>query len=159
MAESRLEFLKNASQNYKVHIVDDGRHAIIFNPFYDQNVNVYYEEDNNTPFVACFSYQHCHFTDEEDVIDWINDIISGKILAIEFFKNGQNCFGGDIEAEELDEITYKKLEQYTGYCGTTKLQNIVDSFKIRGWNKESNFDAVLVIEKDGTIAIEKQIVL
>lgn len=76
-------------------------------------------------------------------------------MAIEFFKNGQNCFGGEITAEELDEITYKKLERYAVYYGTTKLLNIVDSFKIRGWNIESNFDADFILEKDGTIAIEK----
>ena len=156
MAKNRLAFLKKAFPNDKVHIEDDGLCAIVFNPFHDQNVNVYYcEEDDYTPFLACFSYQHRHFSDEEDIIDWINDITTGRVLAIEFFKNGQNCFGGEITAEELDEITYKKLERYAVYYGTTKLLNIVDSFKIRGWNIESNFDAVFVLEKDGTIAIEK----
>ena len=80
-------------------------------------------------------------------------------MAIEFFKNGQDCFGGDIKSKELDEITYKELEQCTGYYGTIKLLNIVDFIKIRGRNIESNFDAVLVLEKDGTIIIEKQIIL
>lgn len=60
MAESRLGFLKKAFQNYRVHIRGDGLHANIFNPFYDENVDVYYhEEDSHTPFLAYFSYQRC----------------------------------------------------------------------------------------------------
>lgn len=156
MPENRLEFLKNAFSNYRVQILDDGFHAIIFNPFYNENINVHcYPEDDYTPFHVCFSFQHCHLTGKEDVVDWIIDIITGDKFAIEFFKNGKNCFGGDIKAEALDNISYEKIEKYTGYYGSTKLFRIVDSFKVRGWNPESNFDAVLVFEKDGTIAIEK----
>lgn len=158
MAANRLEFLKNAFPNYKVHIEDDFLHAVIFNPFYPENINVYYEKDDDyTPFTLSFSFQHCHLTDEKDVADWINDTITGKKLAIEFFKNEQNRFGGEIKTKELDDISYEKLEQYTGYYGTPKLHEIVDSFKVRGWNKESNFDAVLVFENDDTITIEKHI--
>lgn len=159
MAENRLAFLMNAFPDYKVHISDDGLHAVIFNPFYGENVNVDFYEDDYTPFIACFSFQHRHFTDEEDVIDWTNKIISGRRSAIEFFKDGKNRFGGDIEEEKLDNISYEELEQYAGYYGTTKLIDIVDSFKVRGRNTESNFDAVLVLEKDGTVAIEKHIVM
>lgn len=54
---------------------------------------------------------------------------------------------------------YASMISDTGYYGTIKLLNIVDFIKIRGRNIESNFDAVLVLEKDGTIIIEKQIIL
>lgn len=57
------------------------------------------------------------------------------------------------------ERQLRKKNTYTGYYGTTKLIDIADSFKVRGWNTESNFDAVLVLEKDGTVAIEKHIVM
>lgn len=156
MAENKFEFLKKAFPNDTVQISEDGLHAVILNPNYRENVNVYYyKEDDYTPFVACFSFQHCHLTDEEDVIDWINEIITGKKLAIEFFQDGKDCFGGDMDAGELEHISYEELEQHTGYFGLSKLLCIVDSFKVRGWNIKSNFDAVFVLEKDGAIAIEK----
>lgn len=156
MAENRFEFLKKAFPNDTMQILEDGLHAVILNPSYRENVNVYYNEgDDYTPFAASSSFQHCHLTDEEDVVDWINEIVTGKKLAIEFFKDGKDCFGGDMDAEELEHISYEELEQHTGYFGLSKLLRIVDSFKARGWNIESNFDAVFVLEKDGTIAIEK----
>lgn len=160
MTENKLEFLKNAFPNYKVYISENGTQATIFNPFYNENVILeYFEEDDYTPFIAHFSFQHRHLNDEKNVVDWINEIVEEKRFAIEFFKNEQNKFGGDIEATELADISYPKLERLTGYYGATKLYEIADSFKIRGWNKDSNFDAVFVFKKDGTIIIQKHIVV
>ena len=156
MPDNSLLFLKNAFSKYEVEVSDDCTNAVIFNPFSDENISVhYYEEDNFTPFCACFSFQHCHLMDEEDVTEWIGEIISGRKLAIEFFKSGQRCFGSEIEADELTDLSYTKLEQFFGYFGLTKLFNIADSFKVRGWDYRKNFDAIFVCMADGSTVIQK----
>ena len=97
MSENKLDFLTDAFSNCQIQYSDDFTSAIIVNPFYNENVTIhYYEEDDFTPFCACFSFQHCHLPDEEDVVIWISEIMSGNKFAIEFFKNDQRRFGGDI---------------------------------------------------------------
>lgn len=156
MTQNKLEFLSDAFSEYKVEFSDDFTTAVILNPLYNENVKVYYEEaDDYSPFITCFSFQHCHLCDEDEVVGWINDIITGKLFAIEFFKNDQRRFGGEIEAEELKDLSYEKLGQRFGYFGVSKLYQNADSFKVRGWNKNQNFDAVFVMNEDGTISIEK----
>ena len=155
MVAKKLEFLREMYPEYRVDIIDNGLRAVIRNPFYNEHLHVsYYEEDDFTPFVASFSFQHCHLSDEEDVIEWINDVINGRIVSIEFFRNGQRRFGGDIEAKELIDLSYQKLEQYSGYWGITKLFQIADSFKVRGWHRENNFDAEFVLNQGETIVIK-----
>ena len=122
---------------------------------YEENITVYYYDDDDfTPFCVCFSFQHCHLKDQEAVIEWINQIIAGEKFAIEFFKNGQNCFGSEIDSKELLDLSYEKLEQFTGFYGLTKLLSTVDTFKVRGWNNQHNFDASFVCEDNGHILIE-----
>ncbi len=157
MAENNLSFLKNAFSDYNVQISDDGTHAIMISPFDGENIDVDYDEaDTYTPFTAYFSFQHRHLSGKEDVVDWINEIVLGKKFAIEFFKDGENRFGGEIEAEKLVNTSYEKLGQETGYYNT--LIEVSDSFKVRGWNPKNNFDAVFVCGEDGTVAIEKHFV-
>ena len=156
MAENKLSFLKNAFSDYVVEFTDSFTHAVIVNPFCGDNIAVYYyEDDEHTPYCVCFSYQHCHLCDKENVVEWINEIIQGRLLAIEFFNGEQRCFGGDIEAEKLIDLSYETLEQHFGYFGSTKLLQIADSFKVRGWNSLQSFNAVFVYEGNGNIGIKQ----
>lgn len=156
MIENKLAFLNDAFPEYQIQFSDDFTDATIFNPFCEENITVSYDDELSfDPFCACFSFQHRHFMDKDDVITWINDIISGNRFAIEFFKNEQRCFGGDIEAAKLKDLSYTKLEHSTGYYGFTKLLDLADSFKVRGWKKKNNFDAVFV-RKPAEIIIIKQ---
>ena len=125
------------------------------NPNYDENITVY---DDEYEFIVCFSFQHRHFEDEDDLVDWIRNIISGNTLAIEFFNNEKRGFGGEIAAEELQDLSYEKLEHFTGYYGLTKLFDVADSFKIRGWDSNYNFDYTMTCEADGSIAITQAFV-
>ncbi len=152
MADSKLAFLLRAFPDEKVCIEDNGGKAVIFNPFSGDNIEVYYDEDDFHPFCAGFSFQHRHFDDEEAVAQWIKEIVCGKKFAIEFFRNGGNCFGGEIE--ELRHMSYEELEQRTGYYGAAKLYEVADSFKVRGWHKEKNFDEVFALQEDGTVRVE-----
>ncbi len=155
MTDNKLSFLKNTFSSYKVQFSDDFTCATIYNPFYDENITIYYYEDDDfSPFCARFSFQHRHLTDEDDVVEWINEIITGNKFAIEFFQKNQCRFGSEIAAEELEDLTYTKLEQFSGYYGLTKLFEIADSFKVRGWNNINNFDAVFVCETDKKITIK-----
>ena len=157
MKENKLVFLARVYTKYKVEFADDYTQATIINPFCDENITVeYYEEDALTPFCVCFSFQHSHCTDEDDVVDWINEIICGKKCAIEFFVGERGCFGGDILVKDLQSLTYEVLEQYTGYFGVMKLVDLVDSFKVRGWAKENNFDCYFARERNGLLSIVKK---
>ncbi len=156
MAENKLEFIKSTFSEYDVQFFENFTKSILFNPICDENITIYYYEDDDfTPFCVCFSFQHCHLMDEEDVIEWISHIITGDKFAIEFFKNGEQCFGTEIKAKELLGLSYEKLEQITGYYGLTKLLSIVDAFKVRGWNSQHNFDAIFVRDDKGNILIKK----
>ena len=156
MTDHKLIFLKSTFSKYDVQFSENFTKATLINPFYEENITVYYYDDDDfTPFCVCFSFQHCHLMDQEDVIEWINQIIAGNKFAIEFFKNGQNCFGSEIDSKELLDLSYEKLEQFTGYYGLTRLLSIVDTFKIRGWNNQHNFDATFVCEDNGYILIKK----
>ena len=149
-----LNFLIVPFSKYKIDFSKDGTKAIIFNPFGNENIEVeYYNTNKKTPFIVRFSFQHRHLDSEKDVLDYIKEIIDGKIVAIEFFKDGKKSFGGDIETEKLADMSYEKLEQLTGFCGATKLYHVADSFKARGWNESNSFDAVLPNDSCGKIII------
>lgn len=158
MTENKLCFLKSAFPEYKVEFSDDFTEAILVNPNYDENITVYYYEDDDfSPFCVCFSFQHRHLIDEKNVIDWINQIITGKKFAIEFFQNEQRKFGGEIGADRLKALSYAELEQFSGYYGSTKLFQIADAFKVRGWDSANNFDAIFICESNWGTTIKKLI--
>lgn len=151
----KLDFLKEHYSKYSIEFASNGEFAAIINPFSDEHIKVeYYVDDEYTPYITRFSFQHCHLTDEESVVEWIDDIINCRRYAIEFFRNGKNCFGGDIEADELIDLTYEKLERYIGYWGITKLYEAADCFKVRGWDKYNNFDGKFNSNSEGETVIE-----
>lgn len=156
MQEKRFDFLVKEFSNYEIIISGEDDLAEIINPFSKENIKVYYEsEDDYSPYIVCFAFQHVHLCDEELVIDHINDIIGGNLFSIEFFRDGKRCFGGDITADRIKELSYKELERYTGYYGGTKLIECADMFKVRGWNSNTNFDATFVSDEHGKVIIKK----
>lgn len=152
MTENRLIFLRDTFSGFELQFSDDFSNAVILNPNYNENITVY---DEGHEFIVCFSFQHCHLEDEEDVVEWIYEIIAGNKFAIEFFNNGHGGFGGEIDEKELQDLTYEKLEQFTGYYGLTKLLDVADLFKVRGWDNKNNFDFTFTREANGNIAINK----
>ena len=152
MSKKRLDFLKDAFRGFELQFTEDESNVVILNPNYDENITVY---DDEYEFTTCFSFQHRHFENEEDIIEWIGKIISGNTFAIEFFNNDQRRFGSEIDTEELQGLTYKKLEQFTGYYGLTKLLDVVDSFKIRSWDGKNNFDYTMICEENGNVVINQ----
>lgn len=158
MRENIFDFLVNRFSSYQIDVSKDGMLVEIINPFYKENIRVEYDSDNEfTSFIVYFAFQHCHMNDEDDIIEYINDIINGNKLSIEFFRDETRCFGGDISAQEIKELSYESLEQYSGYFGLCKLKDLVDSFKLRGWDPADNVDAVLVINEDETVSIKNEL--
>ncbi len=155
MSKERLIFLKDTFSEFELQFADDYSNAVIVNPNWNENITVY---DDEYEFRVCFSFQHRHFEDKEDVVEWICKVIESRILAIEFFNKGQRRFGSDIETAELQDLSYEKLEQFTGYYGLTKLRDVADSFKIRGWDSFKNFDYTITCEANGAIIINKTFV-
>lgn len=153
--KKRFDFLIKQFSNYEIIISEDEGFVEIINPFCKDNIRVHYDfDDEFSPYILCFAFQHVHMCDEEDIVDYVNDIISGELFSIEFFKDGVRRFGGDITADKLKELSYELLEQHTGYLGSAKLKDCADSFKVRGWCSE-NFDATFVTDESGIVTIKK----
>ena len=156
MIDNNLELIATHFSDYDVQFSKDKNLLEILNPCGNENIRVEYVSDDEwTPYILYFLFQHWHMNDEEDIIEYINDIIDGNLFSIEFFANGNRCFGGDIDAQELQELSYESLEQFTGYYGMSKLKDLADSFKVRGWRTETNFDAKFIIDELGNITIKK----
>lgn len=156
MQTDKLDFLMKKFPFHKIVFSEKRDYAEIINPFNEENIIVdYIPEDEFTPFLCRFSYQHRHFKSEEYVVEYINNIMSKNIYAIEFFENGENRFGWDITLQELSTLSYEYLEQRSGYYGVTKLKDVVDSFKVRGWDPCNNFDAIFVEDECGKTTLLK----
>ena len=155
MSKNNYAFLTNHFSSYEIIYLESKDSVEIVNPFGKDNIIVDYDPADPTPFMVEFSFQHRHIEDENGVIEYITDIINENIFPIEFFKNGEKRFGGDITSQELEDLSYENLKQRTGYYGSTKLIDCADAFKIRGWSGKNDFDATLVIGESGKIEIKK----
>ena len=155
MSKNNYTFLNNHFSSYEIVYLESKDSIEIVNPFCKDNIVVDYDPADPTPFTVMFSLQHRHIKDEKGVIEYITDIINENIFAIEFFKNGERRFGGDVTAQELKDLSYEKLEQKTGYYGSTKLIDCADMFKVRGWSGKNSFDAMFIVSESGKIEIKK----
>ncbi|MBQ8257958.1 MAG: hypothetical protein IJY97_00200, partial [Clostridia bacterium] len=149
-----LSFISEYADRFTVDISDDLESAIIYNPFGNDNLYVYYmSDDEYDPFMVRFSYQHQHLPDIQSVKVWIDKIISGDLFAIEFFVDGRDCFGGEITREELDILSYESLMKRWGNAFS---QN-ADEFRIRGWNDNSSSDFIFVKKSEKTDIEQKKL--
>ena len=155
MSKNNYTFLTNHFSSYEIIYLESTDSVEIVNPFGKDNIIVDYDPADPTPFMVEFSFQHRHIEDETDVIEYITDIINENIFPIEFFKNGEKRFGGDITSQELEDLSYENLEQKTGYYGSTKLRDCADMFKVRGWSGKNSFDSMFVVSESGRIEIKK----
>ena len=155
MSKNNYAFLINHFSSHEIIYSESKDSVEIINSFGQDNIVVDYDVADPTPFMVEFSFQHRHIEDETGVIEYITDIINENIFPIEFFKNGERRFGGDVTAQELKDLSYEELEQTTGYYGSTKLKDCVNAFKVRGWSGKNSFDAMFVVSENGKIEIKK----
>lgn len=145
-----LSFLANYLNKYRMDVSDDLSSAIIYNPNTQDHLYIEYDSaDDFSPYMLSFSFQHIHESDHESAAKWIDAILNEKIFSIEFFCKEDRCLGGEINASDLDHLSYAFFEQYAGYFGRTKFIHMVDNFKIRGWTGKNDFDGYFVQQHDG----------
>ena len=131
---------------------DDGYYFEIKNPSGKENIQVCFENDPHTPYTVYFSFQHRHLATAAKAQKYVEDIMSSRMFAIEFFKDGRRRFGGDLTSQELQALSYQTLSDKLGYAD---LADAADSFKVRGWEPGTDFDAVFVRDEQGNVTIQK----
>ncbi len=154
----KLDFIKNAFDNLQTELSQDGEAITIFNPYSKGNITIDYEFYESTDgldsfeqYTAQFSYQHRHFSNENDVLEWIQGVTDGKILAIELFCGAKNRRGGEIYFSNVDNLKKDVCE----YISASKE---CDNFKIRSYNGENDYDGyILNDEQRGTYIVINKI--
>ena len=154
----RFDFIIKAFPNLKIEMSHDGETITILNPYSNSNIIVDYEFfvstdglDSFEQYTTQFSYQHRHFENENDVIEWIKTIVDDSLLAIEFFEGDENRFGGEIPCSSVSQLTYDVFVKEHGYyMGITQC----DNFKIRSWSGKNDYDGYIFSSKEkGTYII------
>lgn len=138
---------------YDVRFSDEEDGFDIVNPFGKDPIRVYVEDDPHWPYTVGFSFQHRHLATVDEVVAYASDIMNGNVFAIEFFKDGYRRFGGDLDAQEVRELSYDRLVQFLGCFGASRLIDVVDSCKVRGWARDADFDATFVEDEQGNVTL------
>lgn len=155
----KLDFLLKYREQYKVVFSENMESAAIYSTNSNSYIYIEYDVyDCFSEYTLSFSYQHIHTESVEDAIEWIDNIISENIYAIEFFQNNKKRFGGQISRNELSKLTYEYLENFTGYFGAVKLIMLIDSFKIRGFTAKNDIDGEIVVLNDIKEVILREVV-
>lgn len=155
--ENNLKYIAAQFQGYEIHFSEDQPRFELKNPFSEDHIEVaYVPEDEITPYIVCFSFQHRHVEDETEATSYIYDIVNGNVVAIEFFMKEKRRFGGDMAVRDVKDFSYASLAQHFGNFGMGEIKDLADSFKVRGWKPENNFDAVLVTDRCGKTVVKKK---
>lgn len=145
----QLDFLKKEFSDYKVELFNqnDSEWAYIKNAACEEPVRVYYEPEDITPYCLVFATQHIHISNEQELINDIQDFITGKRTAIEFIDDNENyIFGGDIKTSLLDNLTIDKLRTEFSLSGYN-LKKL--TFKTVCQNKKYCLKGRFIKDKDG----------
>ncbi len=148
--ESRFSFLSKYIGKMLVDISDDTESVVIYNPNRKESLFASYENDEYT---IEFSTQHVHLEDRDEAEVWIRSVVGGEICAIEFFLDNRARFGGEISAEELQNISYEAIENSSAFCYSQPLFSMADRFEIRDWIGKNSIDG-RIFEIDGKGEIE-----
>lgn len=150
-----LAFLKNLFPNLIMELEvkeDNTEYAKIINKEFNDIIEIFYYPDDYYKYYFYFATQHRHTSDKDEFIQIIKSFINAEKAAIEFYINGNNSFGDEIEISLLDNISYETLRQYYGY------QNIDMSeytFEVRAWNKKYCFNGSFIKNDYDKISIIK----
>ena len=143
----RFDFIIKAFPNLTIEMSRDGETITILNPYSNSNIIVDYEFfvstdglDSFEQYTTQFSYQHRHFENEKDIIQWIENVIKDSLLAIEFFKGDENRFGGEISYSSVSQLTHDIFVEKNGYYNGFSQ---CDNFKIRSWSGENDYDGII----------------
>ena len=150
-----FDFLKELFSKYVVDIsVDEDTETVyIRNDLFNFPISVDYYPDDYYKYLLRFATQHIDTFSEDDLISYISSFANAEKAAIEFYKDGLNRFGGEIETAILDDLTYDSLRLRFGY------RDLEDyTFSVRAWDKRFCFDAHFEKDSFGSVTIVKKIV-
>ena len=115
--EDIIEFIKNKN-NIKYEI--ENNNLVICNLQNNKTIEVLKDvikTKNNSyeEFIVSFATSHRHFeNDMKDIIEFIDEIMKDKILAIEFFFDNKDVFGGEITRDLYNNLSINNLVSYFG---------------------------------------------
>ena len=86
----------------------NGSEMVVLDESYQQSED---PSDIFTNIVVSFSTQHRHFEDMEDAAEYARQLLNDEVLPLEFYRDGQPGFGGDIERDELPLLSQAWLAE------------------------------------------------
>lgn len=124
----KWEPLYELAEKHRLILTTDNAKAILADPKTGEQIEVleekYYskndsitgsENDSFVDYTVCFFTQHAHFEDFDDALEYVEAIIADEVLPIEFYLNGEDCFGGEITQADFDELSDELLAAEFGY--------------------------------------------
>ena len=150
-----FSFIKDLFPEYDIDIQkeNDVETVYIRNIQFKDPIVIHYFPDNYHTYLLQFATQHYDTSSKEELIQYALTFANAEKAAIEFFENGKNIFGGEIEVSLLDKITYDKLRNHFGYT-YLDLTNL--TFKVRAWDARYCFDGYFEKSDFNTIKIIKK---
>ena len=150
-----FDFLRELFSEYSVDICvnEDTEIVTIRNDGFDFPIVVYYFPDDYHKYLLRFATQHRDTSSKDDLISYISSFEKAEKAAIEFYKDGKDCFGGEIETAVLNGLTYDSLKHRFFY------HDLADyMFSVRAWDKSFCFDAHFAKDDFGHVTIVKNYV-
>lgn len=151
-------FLKELFPQYMVELYAeiDSERAEIKNKEFRDVITVNYWPENYYTYYLLFATQHRETSNKEQLIAYVTAFANAEKAAIEFYENGSNRFGGEIETSLLGSLTYDSLRNYFGYP-SMDISNL--TFRVRAWHIEYCFDGMFIKDSFGTVQIVRKSVL
>ena len=152
-----FSFIKALFPKHDVDIQNENGIETVYikNDQFEDPIVIHYFPDNYYTYLLRFATQHRDTSSKEDLMQCALAYANAEIAAIEFFENGKDSFGGEIEVSLLDNISYDDLRNYFGY---PHLDSTNLTFKVRAWNAHYCFDGHFEKSELGTIEIRKKYV-
>ncbi len=150
-----LDFLYDHFSNYETLCCNESEVECLYirNSDYSEPIKIYYEIDNYDTYTICFATLHLHITDKKELVEAITRFANGSMAAIEFYDNGKNRFGGQIETEYLVNISYDSLRKYFGYP-KYDISNL--TFRVYAWNRNLCYEGSFIKRSPNQIDIIKR---
>ena len=135
-----FETIVNAITDYDVSIEVKDHELVIINSDNGNKLHVYEDEGFSqdmtiryVDYIVEFSTQHRHFDadDEDDILEYILVILNDKVLPFEFYMDGKRRFGGEIKANDLDNLSVSFLARQYGYTSDYLLSF---DYEIHSWS-------------------------
>ena len=141
----KLDILKEKIADSVVILSEDGgdETANIINTKGNGNIIVTYFPNYPEPYTVLFRTQRRFFTDEADMLGYVNGILTETVCAVEFHTNGKPDFSGEILSYRLLDLTADDLAAEFGYS----VEYLIGKqCRIRSWKGSYDADLEVVVQ-------------